>query len=76
MQRFFFLLRSLLLLDLAKSKKTVKAGFLLKRVNSIIYYAIAKADVDKDAKVPCPTCGSLRYGWRGEPGKIRNALGS
>ena len=36
----------------------------MKRVNSIIYYAIAKAVVDKDAEVPCPTFGSLRIGWR------------
>ena len=52
------------MLDLAKSKKTSEAGCLMKRVNSIIYYAIAKADVDKDAEVPRPTCGSLRNGWR------------
>ena len=37
----------------------------MKRVNSIIYYAIAKAVVDKDAEVPCLTCGSLRNSWSG-----------
>ena len=48
----------------------------MKILNSIIYYAIAKAVVDKDVEVPCPTCGSLMYGWSGEPCKIGNALGS
>ena len=43
---------------------TSKAGCLMKRVNSISYYAIAKAVIDKDAEVPCPTFGCLRNGWR------------
>ena len=62
------------MLDLAKSKKTSKAGCLVKRLNSIIYYAIAKADVDKDAEVPVRLVAVL--GTFGEPGKIRNALRS